>query len=173
VKILKLEDVFLEGLKNMYDAERQLAEALPQIAESCTSPQLRAAIEQHHSETKEHASRAEEVFRQLGEQPESKPNQVIKQMLEMMWGILHAAASSPIRDAAIIAANNQIEHFEIAAYGSLASFAHLLGHEEAAGKLEKTLQEEKKADAKLTEIGEQHVNLQALHRSAAAASSQS
>lgn len=162
------EGLFLRGLALIYDAEQQLAEALPKMAEASSSPQLRSAFEQHLSETKEHLGRVLELFKRFGQEPEAEPNRVLAQMREQTAELIQAMEPSPLRDAALIVAGNQVEHFEIACYGSLRALARLLGHEDEACILEKTLEEEKKADAKLTEVGECCVNIQAIHRSAAA-----
>lgn len=162
------EDLFLHTLALVYDAEEQLTEMLPQMAQASASPQLRSAFEQHLSETKDHVGRALEVFKRFGQQPRAEPNRILRQMWQQAEELIQNTGPSPLRDAALIIAGNQIEHFEIASYGSLRRLARLLGHEDEAGILEKTLEEEKKADAKLTEVAESHVNIQAVHCSAAA-----
>jgi ferritin-like metal-binding protein YciE len=170
MKLRTPEDLYLHGLEFIYDAEQQLTEALPAMAEASSSPQLRSAFERHLAETKEHVGRAQELFKRLGKQPEGRPNKILKQMREEADEIIQNTEPSPMRDAALIIAGNQVEHFEIACYGSLRALARLLGKDDEVCLLEKTLEEEKKADAKLTEVGEQYVNIQAIHRSAAAAS---
>ena len=169
MKIQSVQDLFVNGLQYVYDAEKQLTEALPELAHACSSPELREAFEQHLLETKEHVGRCEEIFKRLEIQPETKPNSVLKQMHTEAEQMIQNTDKSEIRDAALIVAGNQVEHYEMAAYGSLRTFAQLLGHDDLVGILQKTLEEEKKADAKLTEIGESQVNIQALHKSAAAA----
>jgi ferritin-like metal-binding protein YciE len=169
MKITNVDELFLQGLQYVYDAEKQLTEALPAMAQACTTPQLREAFQQHLEETKEHVGRAEEIFKQLGHQPKTQPNAVLKQMRQEAEQMIQNTDASEVRDAALIVAGNQVEHYEMAAYGSLRTFAKLLGHEDIAGILEKTLDDEKKADAKLTELGETQVNLQAWHRGTAAA----
>jgi len=167
--IHSVEDLFLSGLQYIYDAEKQLMQGLPELAAGAGAPQLREAFEQHLRETKEHVGRLEEIFKRLGTQPKAQPNAIVQQMRHQAKQMMADIGLSEIRDAALIAAGNQVEHYEMAAYGSLRAFAQLLGHEEVAGILQKTLDEEKRADAKLTEVGESQVNLQALHKSAAAA----
>lgn len=168
MNVQSVEDLFVHGLQHIYDAEKQLTEALVKMAEASSNPQLRTAFEEHLQETKEHVGRAEEIFKRLGKQTEAKPNAVIKQMRTEADEMIEETDQSEIRDAALIVAGNQVEHFEIACYGSLRTFAQLLGKEDIAQILEKTLEEEKKADAKLTELGESQVNIQAIHRGAAA-----
>ena len=168
MKIQNVNELFSQGLQYVYDAEKQLTEALPTMAQACSSPQLRQAFEQHLQETKEHVKRLEEIFKKMDQQPQTQPNSVLKQMRQEADQMIQNTDKSPIRDAALIVAGNQVEHYEMAAYGSLGSFAKLLGKQDIADTLQKTLQEEKKADAKLTEIGETQVNVQALHAGAAA-----
>jgi ferritin-like metal-binding protein YciE len=170
MKLRTPEDLFLHALESIYDAEQQLTEALPTMAEASSSPQLRSTFEQHLADTREHVGRAQELFKRFGKRPEGKTNKILMQMREQTEEIIQNTEPSPIRDAALIVAGNQLEHFEIACYGSLRALARLLGKDDEAYIIEKTLDEEKKANAKLTEVGEQYVNLQAVHRSAAAAS---
>ena len=169
MKIQSVQDIFVIGLQYAYDAEKQLIQALPELAQASSTPQLREAFEHHLQETKEHVARCEEVFKRIGVQPETKPNAVLKQMREEAQQIIQNTDKSEIRDAVLIIAGNQVEHYEMSAYGSLRTFAQLLGHDDVVQILQKTLDEEKKADAKLTEVGESQVNIQALHKSAAAA----
>lgn len=168
MKIHSVEDLFLNSLQYVYDAEEQLLEALPQMAEAACTPQLREAFEQHLQETKEHVRRMEQVFKRIGMRPEARPNSVLAQMRQEARQMIQNTDKSELRDAALIVAGNQVEHYELAAYGSLRTFAQLLGYEEVVGLLQKTLEEEKRADAKLTQIGESQINIQALHKSAAA-----
>ncbi len=110
----------------------------------------------------------EQVFKRIGMRPEARPNSVLAQMRQEARQMIQNTDKSELRDAALIVAGNQVEHYELAAYGSLRTFAQLLGYEEVVGLLQKTLEEEKRADAKLTQIGESQINIQALHKSAAA-----
>ena len=169
MKIQSVEDLFLNGLQYVYDAEKQLIEALPRFAEAASTPQVREAFERHLQETKEHVNRAEEIFKRLGQQPRTRRNAVLERMREEASEMVENTDKSEIRDAALLMAGNHVEHYEMAEYGSLRTFAQLLGHNDIADILQKTLDEEKKTDAKLTEIGESQVNIQALHKSAMAA----
>ena len=163
-----IDDLFLTGLQYAYDGEKQLTEALPKMAQAATSPQLKQAFEHHLSETKEHARRAEQIFSTLGKSPETKSNNVIEAMRKEAEKMIKNTDEGPLRDAALIVAGNQVEHYEMAAYGSLKTFAQLMGNQQCVQSLQQTLDEEKKADAKLTEIGETQVNRQAAgNRSAA------
>ncbi|MGH9608138.1 MAG: ferritin-like domain-containing protein [Bryobacteraceae bacterium] len=162
------EDLFLHGLESIYDIEQQLTEELHTMAHASSSPQLRSAFEQHLSETKDHVARALELFKRLDRQPAAETNRVLQQMRQEIAELIQNTEPSPIRDAALVIAGNQVEHLEIACYGSLVALARVLGNEDEAYILEQVLDEEKKAAAKLTEVGECCVNIQAVHRSAAA-----
>jgi len=162
-------DLFLRGLESMYDAEQRLSEILAKMAGASCSPQLRSTFEHHLAETREHIVRAQEIFKQINRQPESRPDGILQQIEAEIAEILDSVAPSPMRDAALVVVGSQVEHFEIAGYTSLLALATLLGMEDAAGVIQKTLDEEKKADGKLTTLGEEQIYLQAMHRSAAAA----
>ena len=164
-----LEDLLVNGLQYVYDAEKQLTEALPKMAQGSTTPQLREAFEQHLKETQQHVQRAEQIFKAFGKQAETKPNTVVQAMRQEADKMMQMMPASPLRDAALIVAGNQVEHYEMAAYGSLLSFAQLLNQQQCVQLLQQTLEEEKKADAKLTQIGESQVNQQAASRSSATA----
>ena len=161
MQVQSFEDLFIVGLQYAYDAEKKLTQALPKMAQASSTPQLREAFEKHLKETQEHASRAEQIFKALGKQPETKNNNVVQAMTQEAEGMMQMMQSSPLRDAALIVAGNQVEHYEMAAYGSLVNFAQLLNQPQCVQLLQQTLEEEKKADAKLTEIGESQVNKQA------------
>lgn len=168
MKVQSVDDLFVQGLTYLYDAEKQLTEALPKLAEAAENQQLRQAFEQHLSETKEHVSRSEEIFKRLNKQPQANSNAVLKQMRQEAEHMIQNTDKGAVRDAALIVAGNQVEHFEMASWGSMRNFAKLLGKDDVVTIIQKTLDEEKHADAKLTEIGEQQVNIQALHKTASA-----
>ena len=169
MQVQSLEDLFITGLQYAYDAEKQLVEALPKMAQASTTPQLRQAFGQHLTETQEHVRRVEQIFSAFGKQPETQPNTVLQAMSKEADNMIAMIQASPLRDAALIVAGNQVEHYEMAAYGSLKNFAELLGNQQCVQLLQQTLEEEKKADAKLTEVGETQVNTQAANRSATSA----
>lgn len=168
MKINSVQDLFLSGLQNLYDAEKQLTEAIPELAQAACAPQLREAFEQHLRETKEHVARCEEIFKRIKAEPLTQPNAVFEQMRQEARQIIQNTQQCEIRDAALIVAANQMEHYEISVYGSLRTFAELLGYDDVVDVMQKTLDEEKKADARLTELAESQINIQALHKSAAA-----
>ena len=163
-----MQDMFVTSLQYIYDTEKQLLQAIPELAQASSSPQLRQVFEQHLRQTKEHVCRCEEIFKRIGAQPQTQPNTVLKQMRQEAQQMIENTDHTEIRDAALIVAGNQVEHCEISAYGSLRTFAQLLGYDEVVDILQKTLDEEKKADARLTEVADSQVNIQALHKSEAA-----
>jgi ferritin-like metal-binding protein YciE len=162
MKIETMEDLFLEQVEDLYDAERRLVKALPKMAEASTSQTLRQAFESHLLETEGHVTRLENIFRTLGQDPKGQTCDAMKGLISEGEDVVSDIDESPLRDAGLIAAANRVEHYEIAAYGSARTFADILGLSEAAALLEQTLQEEKKADQKLTQLAESMVNEEAL-----------
>jgi ferritin-like metal-binding protein YciE len=162
MKIESMEDLFLEQIEDLYDAEQRLVKALPKMAEAATSPALRQAFESHLGETKGHVTRLEKVFQALRKKPKGQTCDAMKGLIEEGEDMVSNTDQSPLRDAGLIAAANRVEHYEIAAYGSVQAFAKTLGNMEAAKLLETTLNEEKKADEKLTKLAENSVNQEAL-----------
>jgi ferritin-like metal-binding protein YciE len=146
-----LKELFVDELKDLYSAENQLIKALPKMAKAATSDDLRAGFEEHLEQTKEHARRLEEICTELGEKPTGKKcagmEGLIEEGKEMMGEF-----EQDVLDAAMISAAQRVEHYEIAAYGTVRTYAELLGHERAVELLEQTLEEEKETDQKLTEL---------------------
>jgi ferritin-like metal-binding protein YciE len=167
MKIETMEDLFLEQVEDLYDAENRLVKALPKMAEASTSTTLRQAFESHLLETEGHVMRLETVFKTLGKDPKSHTCDAMKGLISEGEDVFSDIDESPLRDAGLIAAANRVEHYEIAAYGSARTFAETLGLREAASLLEQTLQEEKKADQKLTQLAENMINDEALRSSLA------
>ena len=162
MKIESMEDLFLEQVEDLYDAEKRLVKALPKMAEASTSQSLRQAFESHLLETEGHVSRLETIFRTLGQDPKSHTCDAMKGLISEGDDVVSDIDQSPLRDAGLIAAANRVEHYEIAAYGSARTFADMLGLSEAASLLEQTLQEEKTADQKLTKLAESMINDEAM-----------
>ena len=161
-KIKSLPELFEIELNYAYDCEKKLVEkGLPTMIEKAGSPELRSALQQHLQETRNHIARLDRVFSAIGKTPDTKTNDIFDKMTSATKDTISNFDESPLRDAALIANGNLVEHYEIATYGTLASFARTLGLNEAASLLDQTLNEEKQADAKLTEIGEQVINRQA------------
>jgi len=160
--VKSLRELFEIELRYAYDCEQKLAnKGIPTMIESASSPELQSALQQHLRETQGHVARLERVFSTLGVDPNTKGNDVIDEIMSAAKDSVSNIEASPLRDAALIVNGNQVEHYEMALYGSLASFARNLGMQEVAGILEGTLNEEKKADAKLTQIGESVMNARA------------
>jgi ferritin-like metal-binding protein YciE len=158
-----LNDLFVEQLRDLYDAENQLIKALPKMAEGANSDELRQGFEEHLEQTKGHAQRIEQIFKQLGEKVKGKKCKGMEGLIKEGDETLEEEISDEnVQDAAIIAAAQRVEHYEIAGYGTARTFANLLGEDEAASLLEQTLEEEKKTDAKLTELAE-GINVAAEH----------
>jgi ferritin-like metal-binding protein YciE len=128
------------------------------MIEHASSPELRSALQAHLAETKTHVTRLERVFGVLGAEPDTKDNAIIDKMASAAKDSASNIEESSLRDAALIANGNIVEHYEIALYGSLAAFAQALGLQQAVSLLQQTLEEEKKADAKLTQLGEAAMN---------------
>jgi ferritin-like metal-binding protein YciE len=162
MKIETMDDLLLSQIQDLYDAEQRLVKALPKLAEACTSSQLRQAFESHLSETKGQVERLERVFVELREDPKATTCDAMKGLIKEGETVIGDTDQSPLRDAGLIAAANRVEHYEIAAYGSARTFAETLGLTNVARLLQETLQEEKKADQKLTQLGESVVNNDAM-----------
>src|SRR3984893_1337264 len=156
-----MQDLFYEELEDLYDAEKQIVKALPKVAEAVASEELRNALEEHLEQTKEHVNRLEQVFTSIGREAKAKKCEGMKGLLEEGENVISELDKSPVRDAALIAAAQKVEHYEISGYGTLRTFAQLLGHDEAVELLEETLEEEKEADEKLTDIAESAINIEA------------
>ena len=156
-----LHDAFLDELRDSYDAERQLLKALPKLAKTATSPELRDAFESHLEETRGHVDLLEQVFEGLGEKVRGKHCEGIAGIIEEGKQIMSEDFDEATMDACLIAAGQRAEHYEMAAYGTLIAWARAMGHAEAAGLLEEILEEEKAADEKLTAIAEGGINQQA------------
>jgi len=156
-----LRDFFEDGLKDIYWAEKALSKSLPKMAKNATSSKLIQAFENHLIETEEHISRLEQVFESLGLKVVGKKCDAMAGLLEEADGIIEETKVGDVRDAAMIAAAQKVEHYEIATYGTMRVYAVTLGETIAATLFAKTLEEEKNADVKLTEIAMAHINVDA------------
>jgi ferritin-like metal-binding protein YciE len=156
-----LHELFLEELADVYNAEQQLTKALPKMAKTAESDELREAFEAHLEETRQHASRLEEVAEKLGEALKRKTCAAMKGLIEEANDIIKEQEDSSALDAALIAAAQKVEHYEIASYGTLVAWSQQMGHDEATQLLEETLDEEKAADEKLTSVAESIANQKA------------
>jgi ferritin-like metal-binding protein YciE len=156
-----LKQLYVEGLKDLYSAETQLLKAIPKMAGAATSDELREGFEEHLKQTEEHARRLEMICKELGENPKGKKCSGMEGLIKEGKEIMDETEESAELDAGLISAAQHVEHYEIAGYGCVRTYAKLLGESRAVALLEKTLQEEKETDVKLTELAEQ-INLEAL-----------
>ncbi len=148
----------VEELTDLRDAETQLTEALPKLAQSASSRELRAAFQKHLKETRTHLTRIDQALRALGEKPSSKTCEAMKGLLKEGNGHMKKAPAGALRDAVIITGAQKVEHYEMASYGTARTYAQVLGQQQVARLLEQTLKEEKAADRTLTDIAEGSVN---------------
>ena len=158
----KFHELFMEELKDIYWAEKNLVKALPKMQKAATSEELSECIGNHVEETKEHVARLEQVFELLGKKPQAKKCEAMEGLIaEGQEVVADTDEDTAVRDAGIIIASQKIEHYEISAYGSLRTLASVMGHSQVVKLLEQTLQEEKNADSLLTEVAETTVNEEA------------
>ena len=153
-----LRDLYLNELRDLYDAETQLLVALPMMADAATSSQLKEAFTAHLEETEVHVSRLEEIFDALGEEPGEETCKAMEGLIAEGEDYVKATGDRDVRDAGLIGAAQRVEHYEIAGYGTARTLATRLGESEAADKLQATLDEEGEADRKLSAIAENEVN---------------
>lgn len=156
----ELKELYIDELRDLYDAENKLVKALPKLAKAASSDQLRSGFEEHLEQTQGHVARLEEIFDALGEKPTGKKCAGMAGLVKEGEEIMDEDFSPEVMDAALISAAQRVEHYEIAAYGCVSSWAQLLGESEANALLEKTLEEEKETDHKLTELSEE-INVEA------------
>jgi ferritin-like metal-binding protein YciE len=147
-----LKDLFLDGIADMYDAERRIVKALPKLVKAATSEKLKAALLAHLKETEGHVTKLEQVFQSLDQKAKGNTCKTTVALLEEGGDIVAEFKGSPALDAALISAAQKVEHHEIAAYGALHAWAGLLGNREAASRLDEILGEEKAANAMLTKL---------------------
>jgi ferritin-like metal-binding protein YciE len=160
VEINSLRELYVEQLRDLYDAENQLIKALPKMAKASSSDELRQSIEEHLEQTRGQAERLEQIFEQLGEKPKGKKCKAMQGLIEEGKETIEEDMEEDTKDAAIIAAAQRVEHYEISGYGTARTYANLLGESEAAELLEETLNEEKETDQKLTQLAEE-INVEA------------
>jgi ferritin-like metal-binding protein YciE len=161
MKLGSLHDLYLDELKDLYSAENQLVKALPKMAKAANAPELRAAFEEHLEETRNQVKRLERIFKELDASPRGKKCKGMEGLIEEGKEILGEDADANVLDAALIAAAQRVEHYEMAGYGCVRTFARLLGYDDAADLLQETLDEEGAADKKLTQLAESVINVEA------------
>ena len=157
----QLEELFHDTLKDIYYAEKKILTALPKMAKAAQNEDLAAAFEKHEGETEEQISRLEQVFELIDEKPQGKKCAAIEGILEEGQEIIKEYKGSPALDAGLVSAAQAVEHYEIARYGTLRTWAEELGHGDAAKLLQETLDEEEATDQALTELAESVVNQEA------------
>lgn len=160
-KVKTLKELCLHELEDIYDAEKRIVKALPKMADAASGADLRKALEHHLEQTKGHVQRLENVFQNLSEKPKGKTCDGIKGILAEGEDTLSDTGSEAVRDAAIIAACQRVEHYEMAVYGSVRSWMNQLGETSSEGLLQQTLEEEKEADKTLTTIATGSANVRA------------
>lgn len=161
MKSSQLMELFEDGLKDIYWAEKALTKALPKMIKKATSKELVEAIESHLSETEEQITRLEQVFKSIDKKAVAKKCEAMAGLLKEGEEIMESSEKGAMRDAGIIAASQKVEHYEIATYGTLSQFAKTLNLKEAVSLLNTTLKEEKSADKKLSMIAENTINIEA------------
>ena len=161
MKIATLRDFYVEELRDLYSAENQILKALPKMAQAATSPELRKAFEDHLEETRVHVERLETIFNDLDASPKGKHCKAMEGLIAEADETLKEEMPDAVKDAALIAAAQRIEHYEMAGYGCVRTYARVLGEDDAAELLNETIQEEGASDEKLTEIAEGSVNEEA------------
>jgi ferritin-like metal-binding protein YciE len=161
MKLNSLENLYREQLRDLYSAEKQLTVALPKMAEGASSSNLRKAFEQHLKQTEQHVDRLEQIFQEIDLRPSRKKCKGMEGLIKEGEEILNEDGESAVKDAGLIAAAQRVEHYEIAGYGTVRTYAEQLGHKKAASLLQQTLDEESKANEKLTQLAEGGINQRA------------
>jgi ferritin-like metal-binding protein YciE len=162
MKLNTLKTLYINELRDLYNAEQQLVKALPKMAKGASSEELQDAFEKHLEQTKTHVERLEDVFEEIGERPKGKTCKAMKGLIEEGSEILDEDGEESVLDAGIIVAAQKVEHYEIAGYGSVRTFAQLLGKDRSADLLQTTLDEESEANELLNKLAEDIVNPEAL-----------
>lgn len=163
-KLNSLEDLYMEKLQDVYDAEQQIVKALPKMAKAATAPELKQSFEMHMQQSQDQAARIEQIFEQIGSKAKGKPCKAMQGIIAEGEELMSKGGDPSVMDAGLIAAAQKVEHYEIAGYGTLRTWANLLGHQEAASLLQQTLNEEEQTDKKLTQLAEKIINVQAAGR---------
>ncbi len=164
MQVDSLEQLYVDQLRGIYDAENQLVRSLPKMAKAASSPELRTAFEQHLEQTREHVRRLDEIFRSLGHPSKGRSCKAMIGLIEEGEEIVKLDTEPSVRDAGLIAAAQKVEHYEIASYGTLRTFAEFRGDRQAAQSLQETLDEEYEADKTLTQVAESSINVEAAER---------
>jgi ferritin-like metal-binding protein YciE len=156
-----LKELYIDELKDIYNAETQLVKALPKMAKAANSEELRTGFEEHLEQTRGHVQRLEQIFKELGEKPSGKKCKAMEGLVAEGSEVMGEDYEEDVMDAALISAAQRVEHYEIAAYGTVRTYAELLGEDTAVQLLEQTLEEEKETDQKLTDMASE-INVKAM-----------
>ena len=156
-----LKELYVDELKDIYNAENQLVKALPKMAKAATSDELRTGFEEHLEQTRGHVQRLEQIFKALGEKPTGKKCKGMEGLVAEGQEMMEEDFENDLMDAALISAAQRVEHYEIAAYGTVRTYAELLGEDQAVTLLEQTLEEEKETDQKLSDLASD-INVKAM-----------
>jgi ferritin-like metal-binding protein YciE len=157
-----LKQLMVEGLKDLYDAEKQISEALPKMAREAKAPALREAFEEHLTQTRSQIRRLEKVFQELNVSDRKKECKGMQAIIHEGEEMMKQASDASVRDAALISAAQHVEHYEMAGYGTVVAYAQQLDHNDVADELQKSLNEEKLTDLKLSQLAEMKVNTKAI-----------
>lgn len=161
MKLDSLQDLYVDELKDLYNAENQLLKALPRMAKAASAPELRKAFERHFKETQGQVKRLERIFKKLDTTPKGKKCKAMEGLIEEGKELMAEDAEPAVMDAALIGAAQRVEHYEMAGYGCVRTYARLLGYDDAAELLQQTLDEEGATDEKLSELAETVINTEA------------
>lgn len=161
MKLQSLRDLMIEQLQDLYDAEQRITKALPKMEKAANSSSLKAAFQKHLKETEGHVNRLEQVFEKLGEKARAKTCKAMEGIIAEGEETLKEKAEPDVHDAALIAAAQRVEHYEIAGYGTVRAYARLLKQDDCVRLLEQTLSEEKATDESLSELAETSINIEA------------
>ena len=156
-----LRELYVEELKDLYNAEQQILKALPKMMRAASDRELQRAFAQHEKQTQRQVKRLDRIFRQLGETPRGKKCKGMEGLLEEGKELMQERPEPEVLDAGLIAAAQRVEHYEIAGYGTVRAYAQLLGEDEHASLLQETLDEEGETDKKLTALAESSINIEA------------
>jgi len=162
MEMSNLKDLFVDCLKDLYNAEGQLSKALPKMAKAATHPELKSAFETHLEETKNQIGRLDQIFKHLGENPRGKKCKAMEGLVEEANELLEEDVAPEVLDAGLIGAAQKVEHYEIAGYGTVRTYAKLLGDDVSMKLLQQTLDEESATDKKLSKLAESSINLEAV-----------
>jgi ferritin-like metal-binding protein YciE len=162
MELTTLRELYVEELKDLFSAENQILKALPDMVKAAHSPDLKVGFQEHLEQTKQHVVRLEQIFKTMGKGPHGKHCKGMEGVLAEGKELLQEDAEADVLDAGLIAAAQHVEHYEIAGYGTVRTYAKLLGEKDALALLQQTLDEEEQTDRKLTQLAESSINVKAL-----------